>query len=163
MDGSHLVPCPRSFTSWDWVALVNIYLQDWLAACRQDPRSNAELLRQAERQLSDPEDEAYAEAVGVLRGRFDAEVRSVVESWANHADPHRRRLAADILSECHLGAPDFREAAGRLLMEMVVRESTPEVLRAIAIALGHNAHPARSTVLAPLATHPDAAVRHGVA
>jgi HEAT repeat protein len=138
-------------------------LQEYRKECRCDPRSDAELIRIASTRLEDPDDEQYWAAIRVLHGRFGPEAFAQAQEWSQNPDAARRRAAADLLAQAHIGAPEFEEPAGDLLIQMLRKEGDPEVLNSLAIALGHNGHAGRVPLLAKLRRHPDDRVRYGVA
>lgn len=78
------------------------------------------------------------------------------------ADANERRVGADILGQ--LGTPDhiFPAETLALLLNMLAQEQEPEVLYAIAVALGHRGDPRAIGPLVALKQHPDALVRDGV-
>lgn len=141
----------------------NEHRQQWLKRCREDPRSNEELLATVQACRNDSDAPGYWDSVAVLRGRFDETLWEQVRPWSDSPDATLRTAAADVLGQVHHACPSLRLPVARLLIAKAESELQPNVLSSLAAALGHNGHPERLSALVNLADHPDANVRHAVA
>jgi HEAT repeat protein len=132
---------------------------------RLDPRSTSELIETAlaEAELADdPPDGEYL-AVAVLHLRGTREVLSAALELCGSPDPKRRDLGAVILGQ--LGSPErtFPEECCDALLDLVRHDPDPQVLRKAVFAFGHLGNRRCEPQLIALRSHPDQAVRHGVA
>jgi HEAT repeat protein len=126
---------------------------------RNDPRSTEELIRLA---LTETNEDAAWEPVGVLRYRATREVLDAAERLCVSPIAKERELAANILSQ--LGVPErsFPAECFDCLAKMLHTESDPDVLQAISIAFGFLDDPRCIDLLIPLKSHTDGDVRFGV-
>jgi HEAT repeat protein len=108
------------------------------------------------------DDDGYWDAVRRLH-RFDrAEVRRLVQPFAESADPRMRALVADTLRGFSHQDDAFAAALASLLADMLTREHDPIVLAAIGCALGETKQPTAVAAMLPFAGHADANVRFSV-
>jgi HEAT repeat protein len=141
----------------------NEHMQQWLKRCREDARSNEELLATVQACRNDSDDPRYWDSVAVLHGRFDEILWEQVRPWTDSPDATLRATAADVLGQVHHSCPPLQAPVARLLIAKAESEPEPNVLSSLAAALGHNGSPERLSALVNLADHPDANVRHAVA
>lgn len=129
----------------------------WANPTRDDPRPTDELVDAALGLSSD--DDAYWDAVWVLRYRHDAEVFDRALALSTSACPHERALAASLLGH-DLDRPslevDNRLAALRIMLHA---EDDPGVIATILYALGHLHRPGVVEPTLPFVGYPDAGVR----
>lgn len=132
----------------------------WQTQMRADPRTTAELITLA---LTAPDDQAAWKPVQTLQFRGSREVLEAARGLARSACPEERALAANILGQ--LGVPDrvFPDEVVAWLIHMLEAEADPEVLSAIAVALGHQDSPLAAAPLARLRHHPHDGVRWSIA
>ncbi len=127
-----------------------------------DPRDTDELIRLA---LAASDEDTAWEIIPILhqRNTWDdfARARVLCES----DDAHARKVGADILGQLGVSRDNrdtFRSAAVDVLLAMIERESDPDALNAIAVALGHRKDARAIPYLIALKDHPDDRVRFGV-
>lgn len=133
--------------------------QNSLRQRHDDPRSTEELIRLA---LTEEDDDAAWKPVVILHFRATPEVLAEAQTLCSSAHAKERTLGANIMGQ--LGIPDraFPNECFQTLAGMLIDESDPGVLQAIAVAYGH-LHDVRAVeLLAPLRNHADADVRFGV-
>lgn len=119
--------------------------------------------------LAEPADshERWKHVVALHRRGDDATFQAAAR-LLGEPDPGRRALAADILGQLGtdvdvpVEARPFRRRAGDLLVPRLGSEEDPEVLAAIAIAVGHLNEERAAPALHALRNHPDADLRHAV-
>lgn len=135
--------------------------KDW----RNDLRSNEELLHIA---LAEEDEDLAWDAIGVLHLRGSPDTFEAARHLCASTEANERRLGVDILSQLgdrygHWGKDNpFHEEAVITLLGMLEREQDPDVLYAIAVALGHRGDPRAIEPLVRLKNHPDEHVRDGV-
>ena len=132
---------------------------------RRDPRSTPELIETAlaEAERADDLPDGDFLAVAVLHARGTREVLSAALELCGSPDPKRRDLGADILGQ--LGSPErtFPEECCDALLDLVRHEPDLGVLRTTLSAFGHLGNRRCEPELIALRSHPDHAIRHGVA
>lgn len=124
-----------------------------------DTRTNEELLHAA---LAEADDEVSWRAIMELHLRGGRDVFERACLLCASPEGRERRVGADILGQ--LGTPTyaFPEETLAVLLGMLEREQEPDVLRSIAVALGHRHVPCAVEPLVRLKQNPDARVRFGV-
>jgi HEAT repeat protein len=132
---------------------------------RADPRSTLELVQEAlQYEAEEPHEEvhSYNEALLVLHYRATRDVFDEAVRLCRADSPEEKMLGADILGQ--LGIPEraFPKASLAVLLPMLEQETDPDVLQAVAIALGHLGDPEAIAYLIKLRNHPDDRVRYGV-
>ena len=132
---------------------------------RADPRSTLELIREAmEYEAEEPHEDEYSynKARAVLQYRATREVFDEAVRLCKAVNPDERILGADILGQ--LGIPEraFPKESLAVLLPMLEEETDPDVLQAVAIALGHIRDPEAIPHLIKHKNHSDDRVRYGV-
>ncbi len=120
--------------------------------------TNAELIEGA---LSAEGEERWA-FIHTLHRRGSEEILSLALPLTSSPDPVRRILGAEILGQLGAGEPTFLRASVSQLLVML-DDAEPEVLAAVATALGHRGDPSAIPALAELKSHESEEVRYGVA
>ncbi len=138
------------------------HIEKYREDCRNDPRSDAELIGIVASRLTDPDDEQYWAALRVLHGRFGSEMFAQAQEWSRSQNADLRRAAADLLAQAHIGNTAFEKPAGELLVKMLEYEKHPENLHSLGIALHHNGHLGKVPLLVNLRHHTDEYVRYAV-
>lgn len=128
---------------------------------RSDLRSTEELVRVA---LSEEDEDVAWRAVTTLHFRGTREVFEAARQLCESVEPKERRVGADILGQLGPDPPNrpFLEESVPLMLAMLEREEDPDVLGALAVALGHLHDPRAIEPLSRLKGHPDENVRYGV-
>ncbi|HEY7414832.1 MAG TPA: HEAT repeat domain-containing protein [Ktedonobacteraceae bacterium] len=136
-----------------------------------DPRTIEELFRDAlvetDNDFSTDEDIAYT-AISALQFRGGHDIFEHACKLCASENVHERRVGVDILAQ--LGVKrwpepyeyEFPDETIALLLSMLEQEQEPQVLHAIAVALGHRQDPRAIAPLARFKNHPHDFVRFGV-
>jgi len=126
---------------------------------RNDVRPVEELVRVA---LTEIDEEAAWEPVAVLHFRGNREVLEVASDLCGSPVSKERRLGAAILGQ--LGVPDrtFPSESFDILSELLEKETDPDVLSSIGVALGHLKDPRAIERMVKFKNHASADVRFGV-
>jgi HEAT repeat protein len=131
---------------------------------QRDPRSTSELVETAlaDAERTDDLPDNYL-AVAVLHARGTREVLSAALELCGSPDPKRRDLGAVILGQ--LGSPErtFPEECCDALLDLVRHEPDLGVLRTTLSAFGHLGNRRCEPKVIALRSHPEKAIRHGVA
>lgn len=125
----------------------------------QIDRPDDELLQTA---LTAADEDVSWQAISLLHRLGGRNTFSQALALCSSKDAHERIVGAHVLAQ--LGSPDkvFHEGAVATLMGMLAREREPEVLSAVATALGHRHEPRAIEPLAQLKNHPAEDVRFGI-
>jgi HEAT repeat protein len=126
---------------------------------QDDPRSIDELVSAA---LSECDEDIAWDAVAALHWRGSAEVLQRARQLCHSPCPQERELGANVLSQ--LGVPNrtFPLECSELLGEMLHREQSARVLRAVLSATSWHDVPNVVEQAVKFTDHPDASVRHAV-
>lgn len=131
-----------------------------------DPLTVAELVDAA---LATDDQDVRQEFVSELHRRESPETFGAGRALMDSDDPERRRLAAEVLAQigAFLGRTTeqrrFRPAAVPVLLRALERETDPDALAAIVVALGHLWDDRAVGPVAALRRHEDQEVREAVA
>src|SRR5438067_2343909 len=123
-------------------------LREEVEEARDDPRTEAELLREAVGDSDEDEEVAYR-AVRILHLRATREVLGAVTPLCQSAVARKRSVAAWVLGQLGVSERAFPEECHALLASMLRRERDPAVLRSLATACGHLRHPGAVPLLLP--------------
>ncbi|GCE22626.1 HEAT repeat domain-containing protein [Dictyobacter kobayashii] len=123
-----------------------------------DSRTNEELFLLA---LND-DDEIAWEAITELQRRGNRDIFEQAHQFCISSETKKRRVGADILGQLGLLERPFHEEIFVVLLAMLQQEQESEVLKSVAVALGHRNDPRAIKALARLKHHPDEAVRFGM-
>ncbi|HLZ56455.1 MAG TPA: HEAT repeat domain-containing protein, partial [Ktedonosporobacter sp.] len=134
---------------------INIFRQEGHA----DPCKNEELLHIA---LTEEDEDVAWSAVAELQRRGDDPVYRLACDLCTAEDVHARQIGANILGQLGWGARTFPKESVATLLMMLDWEQEPEVLSAVAIALGHRHDAQAIGPLARFKDHLHASVRLGV-
>ncbi len=108
------------------------------------------------------DDDGYWNAVRALQ-RFDrADVRRLVEPFAESEDPRMRALLPDALRGFAHEDDAFAAELALRLADMLPGEHDGMILASIGYALGETGQPTAVAAMLPFAGHPDAEVRNSV-
>jgi HEAT repeat protein len=124
-----------------------------------DPRPTQDLVNLY---LADPETDEAGYALSIMQYRGGPEEFAIASKLALSAEPHKRRVAADILAQLGWQERAYLEESVQILVELLNDQDT-DVLRAAAIACGHRHSVVAVERLVALAKHPSENVRYGVA
>jgi HEAT repeat protein len=126
---------------------------------RDDPRTVDELVNAV---LSEADEEAAWEPVYVLHWRGTREVLLRAKELCGSRCPRERRLGADILGQS--GVPDrtFPAECRSQLRGMLKADEEADVLRAVLVALSHQADAEAIPSVIGFSSYPDPWGRHGV-
>lgn len=102
------------------------------------------------------------DAIQVLQDRGSREVFDVAARLCTSPKPADRCLGADLLAQGRSRSKTLHEEAVTVLLQMLERETDPNVLHSIAMALGHRKDSRAIAPLAELRSHPNPDVRCGV-
>ncbi|HZO75953.1 MAG TPA: HEAT repeat domain-containing protein [Ktedonobacteraceae bacterium] len=124
-----------------------------------DQPDDKELLHAA---LTATNEDVSWQAISLLHRRGGRNTFAQALALCSSKDASERIVGAHVLAQ--LGSPDkaFHEGAVATLMGMLEREQEPEVLSAVATALGHRHDRRAIEPLARLKSYPDGDVRFGV-
>ena len=121
--------------------------------------SDEELLHIA---LTDADEDVVWKAIAELHQRGSRDSFERARRLCLSEDAHERIIGADILAQLGLPNGTFHEEAVTTLVAMLEREQEPEVLSALASAVGHRHDERTIEPLARLKDHPDERVRFSV-
>ncbi|MEV0567907.1 HEAT repeat domain-containing protein [Dactylosporangium sp. NPDC050588] len=128
--------------------------------------STAELFAAAEAEVRDDDSEWHWEHLVALHERATPEVFRTAWALAGDADPRRRELGVRVMREVGRDDPaaaDLRRGNWPVLLDLLDRETHPDVLPWVVSATGYNEVPGALPAVLRLAGHPDAEVRFRVA
>jgi HEAT repeat protein len=124
-----------------------------------DPRTNDELFHAA---LTNTDEDATWTAISELQFRGSRDIFEHSSNLCTSPEPYKRRVGVDILGQLGITNNSFHEEVPAILLSMLEQEQEPEVLKSIAVALGHRHDPRAIEPLVRFKKHPDAGVREGV-
>lgn len=124
-----------------------------------DTRSDEELLRIA---LTETDEDVAWKAIGTLHQRGGLDTFERARELCLSDDAHGRVIGADVLAQLGFSDDRFHEEVVLTLLGMLEREREPEVLSAVASALGHRHDQRAIEPLARLKNHSSEDVRFGV-
>jgi HEAT repeat protein len=145
-------------------ALLDFRSMTGLERLRRDSRATSELIETALAEAARVDDLPEGDrADAVLHARGTREVLVAALELCGSSDPQRRALGAEILGQ--LGSPErtFPEECCDALLDLVRHDPDRQVLRMAVFALGHLGNRRCEPDLIVLRSHPDNAIRHGVA
>jgi len=126
---------------------------------RNDSRNIAELVRLA---LTEQGEDAAEEAVKILRFKGSREVLEAAARLSASESADERQLGVDILGQLGMPERTFPGECFEILATMLTKETDPNVLECIGVALGHLKDPRAIELLLPLKCHASSDVRFGV-
>lgn len=124
-----------------------------------DPRSTDELVRLL---LNTEDEDAHEDIVHALQRRGDAGVFSAACALCESADSEERETGVCILSQNMVAEKTLRRQSIPVLLELLKKETQPDVLAGLGHAFGHLKATAAVRPLRRIRNHPDADVRYGV-
>jgi hypothetical protein len=117
---------------------------------------------EAARRENPDDDPEYWDLVQELHRRTDQEIFAAATAWCESPEAALRCLGADVLGQLGFTAQYPFAAASAPVLTSLLSDTHPMVVDSALTALGH-LHAGDETVIAPLADHESADVRHAVA
>ncbi len=124
-----------------------------------DTRTNDELFHAA---LTNADEDVVWTAISELQRRGSRSVFEHVCKLCTSPVARERRVGVDILGQLGITNRTFHAETLAILLAMLEQEQEPQVLKSIAVALGHRHDPRAIESLVHLKLHPDNDVREGV-
>jgi len=141
---------------------INAEIEPWKRLVAQSSPSGPPTEELIRRYLAAEDEEAAWDNVMVLQYRGTPEVFGAARRLCASTDPKERELGADILGQLGIPERTFPDESVTILLQMLDSETDTNVLRDIAIALGHLDDARAIEPLIRLKSHPSEDVRFGV-
>lgn len=125
----------------------------------KDRRSTKRLFQIA---TSEFENRRAWDAIHVLRHRGTREIFEVAKKLCDSRKAKEREVGVDILAQIGAGKPVFLKQSVSLLIQRL-KDSSPRVVSAAGVGLGHRNDARAVPYLTPLKDHPNAGIRYGIA
>jgi HEAT repeat protein len=129
---------------------------------QNDARGNEEIIAAALAPSCEPDSDEYWSAVRILQHRIEMPLIDRMRELIVHPDERHRILATDVIAQGRAKEKELSRVCVKLLLEVLNRERSPQVLSAICNALGHHESADATGPLSELQSHPDENVRLAV-